>query len=151
MPENNNISLEDCFLRLQRIVAQQQQIIHRMAEDIVKIKIGGGGGGGGTGNGFEVYESGKEYKKYQALIDPDTDTPYLVVPYGGAATYVSDTVKNDCAAGNLKLLGFDSQIVTFNHPPATEEVDRLPENVVVVEYNPSDTPYSNILSSDNDT
>ena len=148
MPENNNINIEECFLRLQRIVAQQQQIIHRMAEDIVKIKIGGGGGG--TGNGFEVYESGKEYKKYQALIDPNTDTPYLVVPYGGATTYVSVTVEDDCAAGNLKLLGFDSQIVTFNHPPTEPEVDRLPENVVVVEYNDVDPNY-NILTSDNTT
>ena len=149
MPENNNINIEECFLRLQRIVAQQQQIIHRMAEDIVKIKIGGGGGGG-TGNGFEVYESGKTYKKYQALIDPNTDIPYLVVPYGGATEYVSDTVENDCAAGNLRLLGYDGQIVTFNHPPTEPEVDRLPENVVVVEYNDVDPNY-NILTSDNTT
>lgn len=148
MPENNNINIEECFLRLQRIVAQQQQIIHRMAEDIVKIKIGGGGGG--TGNGFEVYESGKTYKKYQALIDPNTDIPYLVVPYGGATEYVSDTVENDCAAGNLRLLGYDGQIVTFNHPPQEPEIDRLPENVVVVEYNDVDPNY-NILTSDNTT
>lgn len=148
MPENNNINIEECFLRLQRIVAQQQQLIHRMAEDIVKIKIGGGGGG--TGNGFEVYESGKTYKKYQALIDPNTDIPYLVVPYGGATEYVSDTVENDCAAGNLRLLGYDGQIVTFNHPPQEPEIDRLPENVVVVEYNDVDPNY-NILTSDNTT
>lgn len=149
MPENNNINIEECFLRLQRIVAQQQQIIHRMAEDIVKIKIGGGGGGG-TGNGFEVYESGKTYKKYQALIDPNTDIPYLVVPYGGATEYISDTVENDCAAGNLRLLGYDGQIVTFNHPPQEPEINRLPENVVVVEYNDVDPNY-NILTSDNTT
>lgn len=148
MPENNNINIEECFLRLQRIVAQQQQIIHRMAEDIVKIKIGGGGGG--TGNGFEVYESGKTYRKYQALIDPNTDIPYLVVPYGGATEYISDTVENDCAAGNLRLLGFDGQIVTFNHPPQEPEINRLPENVVVVEYNDVDPNY-NILTSDNTT
>ena len=149
MPENNNINIEECFLRLQRIVEQQQRIIHKMAEDIIKIKIGGGGGGG-TGNGFEVYESGKTYRKYQALIDPNTDIPYLVVPYGGATEYISDTVENDCAAGNLRLLGFDGQIVTFNHPPQEPEIDRLPENVVVVEYNDVDPNY-NILTSDNTT
>lgn len=148
MPENNNINIEECFLRLQRIVEQQQRIIHKMAEDIIKIKIGGGGGG--TGNGFEVYESGKTYKKYQALIDPNTDIPYLVVPYGGATEYISDTVENDCAAGNLRLLGYDGQIVTFNHPPQEPEIDRLPENVVVVEFNDVDPNY-NILTSDNTT
>jgi hypothetical protein len=71
------------------------------------------------------------------------------VPYGGATTYVSVTVEDDCAAGNLKLLGFDSQIVTFNHPPTEPEVDRLPEKAVVVEYNDMDTPYRGILTSDN--
>ena len=151
MPDNMSLQeLEDCFRRLQAVEHQQQQIISRIATDIVNIDIGGGGGGGGTGNGFEVYESGKTYKKYQALIDPNTDIPYLVVPYGGATEYISDTVENDCAAGNLRLLGFDGQIVTFNHPPQEPEIDRLPENVVVVEYNDVDPNY-NILTSDNTT
>jgi hypothetical protein len=47
------------------------------------------------------------------------------------------------------LLGYDGQIVTFNHVPTSPEVDRLPENVVVVEYNEMDTPYTGILTSDN--
>lgn len=138
---------KELFDALIELCTRQARIIESIAHKVERIDIGGGGGG--TGNGFEVYESGKEYKKYQALIDPNTDTPYLVVPYGGAATYVSVTVEDDCAAGNLKLLGFDSQIVTFNHPPTEPEVDRLPEKAVVVEYNDMDTPYRGILTSDN--
>ena len=141
--------MDEVFAVLVDIIHKQRVIMDELATQIKRIDSIGGGGGGGTGNGFEVYESGKEYKKYQALIDPNTDTPYLVVPYGGAATYVSVTVEDDCAAGNLKLLGFDSQIVTFNHPPTEPEVDRLPEKAVVVEYNDMDTPYRGILTSDN--
>ena len=141
--------MDEVFAVLVDIIHKQRVIMDELATQIKRIDSVGGGGGGGTGNGFEVYESGKEYKKYQALIDPNTDTPYLVVPYGGAETYISVTVEDDCAAGNLKLLGFDSQIVTFNHPPTEPEVDRLPEKAVVVEYNDMDTPYTGILTSDN--
>ena len=142
--------MDEVFAVLVDIIHKQRVIMDELARQIKRIDSIGGGGGGGTGNGFEVYESGKTYKKYQALIDPNTDIPYLVVPYGGATEYISDTVENDCAAGNLRLLGFDGQIVTFNHPPQEPEINRLPENVVVVEYNDVDPNY-NILTSDNTT
>lgn len=148
MADNMN-NIEECFARLINLVDQQRQIIHRLTEALMQITPGSGGGGG-TGTGFEVYESGKEYKRYQALIDPNTDIAYLVVPYNGGTKYTSVTVQQDCADGNLKLLGYDSQIVTFDHSPSPTEVNTLPENVTVVEYNPSDTPYSNILTNDND-
>lgn len=148
MADNNTNNIEECFRRLIDLVDQQRQIIHRLTEDLMELKHGSGGGG--TGNGFEVYESGKEYKRYQALIDPNTDIAYLVVPYNGGTSYTSVTVQQDCADGNLKLLGYDSQIVTFDHSPTPTEVNALPENVTVVEYNPSDTPYSNILTNDNE-
>ena len=142
MADNNTNNIEECFRRLIDLVDQQRQIIHRLTEDLIKLTPGS--------TGFEVYESGKEYKRYQALIDPNTDIAYLVVPYNGGTKYTSVTVQQDCADGNLKLLGYDSQIVTFDHSPSPTEVNTLPENVTVVEYNPSDTPYSNILTNDND-
>ena len=148
MPDNMSLQeLEECFRRLQAIVHQQQQIIRRIAADLPNIDIGGGGGG--TGNGFQVYESNHVYKRYQAVIDPNTDTAYLVVPHGGGEEYTSITVEIDCHDGNLKLIGFDSQIVTTNQPLSQEEIDALPEHVVVVEYNESDTPYNHILDGDN--
>ena len=121
-----------------------------MADYIERIQSIGGGGGG-TGNGFQVYESGKVYKKYQALIDPATDTPYLVVPAGGLVEYTSISVQQDCEDGNLKLLGFDSQIVTYDHTPTPTDIDNIPEKTVVVEYNPMDTPYTGMLNNDNQT
>ena len=149
MADNNQ--MEAVFANLIRIVFEQRDIIKGIATELNRIKAVGGGGGGGTGNGFQVYESDKVYKKYQALIDPDTDTPYLVVPAGGLTEYTSISVQQDCADGNLKLLGFDSQIVPFDHTPTPTEISRIPENTVVVEYNPMDTPYMNILNNDNQT
>lgn len=134
------------FNALISVVHDQRLLIEALWAKLQELEIGGGG----SGNGFQVYESGKLYKRYQALIDPNTDTAYLVVPYGGGTEYISVTVQEDCASGNLKLLGFDSQIVTFDHPPRTAEVEVLPENVVVVEYNPADTPYTGMLQNDND-
>lgn len=142
----NAADFDQVFKDLVDIIHSQREIIHELTEYLLQIKSIGGGG---SGNGFQVYESGKEYKRYQALIDPNTDIAYLVVPHEGD-TYISESVQTDCESGNLKLLGYDGQIVPFNHTPTPAEVDRLPENVVVVEYNPSDTPYTGILTSDND-
>lgn len=148
MADNNNI--DQVFLDLIDIIDQQKIIIGKMADYIEQIQSIGGGGGG-TGNGFQVYESGKVYKKYQALIDPATDTPYLVVPAGGLVEYTSISVQQDCEDGNLKLLGFDSQIVTFDHTPTPTDIDNIPEKTVVVEFNPMDTPYTGMLNNDNQT
>lgn len=137
---------DQVFKDLIDIIHEQREIIHEMAEYLVQIKSIGGGGG--TGNGFQIYEANHLYKRYQALIDPNTDTAYLVVPAGGLDEYTSVSVKTDCQNGNLKLLGYESQIVTFDHAPQREEVEVLPENVVVVEYNPSDTPYTGIVTND---
>lgn len=129
------------FDTLISVIHSQRILMEAMAEKIEQLTIGGG-----SGNGFQVYESNKLYKKYQALIDPNTDTAYLVVPHEGDE-YTSVTVEEDCRNGNLKLLGFDSQIVTFGRPPEQAEIERLPEKVIVVEYNPQDTPYTGIISS----
>lgn len=142
-------SIEDgkgLFDALIAIIHDQRVLIETMAAKLEQLEVGQGGGG--SGNGFEVYETHKVYNRYQALIDPDTDTPYLVVPAEGD-TYISTTVEEDCENGNLRLLGFDGQIVTFNHTPTQPEIDRLPEKVIVVEYNEMDTPYTGILSNDN--
>jgi hypothetical protein len=144
MPNNN----DDIFQRLIDLVDQQKRIIHELTTELKRIKAVGGGGGGGTGTGFQVYESGSTYKKYQALIDPNTDTAYLVVPHEGDE-YVAISVEQDCLDGNLKLLGYDGQVIAYDHTPLQSEIDRLPANTTVVEYNTMDTPYSSILLNDN--
>ena len=133
------------FDALIQLIQQQQTLMAQIAAKVSQIPPGGGGGGGGTGNGFELYEPNKIYRKYQAIIDPVTSTAYTVTPVYGDQ-YVSTNIAQDCANGNLKLLGFDSQIVVFDHPPTQAEINSLPENALVVEFDPDDVPYSGILS-----
>lgn len=99
MPENNNINIEECFLRLQRIVARQQQIIHRMAEDIVKIKIGGGGGGG-------LLLRKMSDDDYESLDPKDPDTIYYVYDDNGDYKHYIGDKPLDSGGGSTGGLSF---------------------------------------------
>jgi hypothetical protein len=137
-------SIEDgkaLFNALLAKMREQEAIIKRLAEKIQLIDHIGGGGSGS----IEDYVSGKQYNRNTLLVDPLTETLYRVKP----DTYTSITVDADLRAGNLKLVGFESQIVTFNHLPTQAEIDALPKDVLVAIYSTTDTPYEPILSSDN--
>lgn len=137
-------SIEDgkaLFNALLAKMREQEATIKRLAEKIQLIDHIGGGGGGS----IEDYMSGKQYKRNTLLVDPSTETLYRVKP----DIYTSITVDADLRAGNLKLVGFESQIVTFNHLPTQAEIDALPKDVLVAIYSTTDTPYEPILSSDN--
>lgn len=138
-------SIEDgkaLFNALLAKMREQEATIRRLAEKIQLIDHIGGGGGNGS---IEDYVSDKQYKRNTLLVDPLTETLYRVIP----DTYTSVTVDVDMQAGNLKLVGFESQIVTFNHLPTQAEIDALPKDVLVAIYSTTDTPYEPILSSDN--
>ena len=75
LPDND--PAKTLFDTLINVINQQAILMAQMAEKINQIESIGGGG---SGNGFTVYESGKVYKRYQAVIDPETDTAYLVAP-----------------------------------------------------------------------
>jgi hypothetical protein len=141
-------SIEDgkaLFDALINVIHQNRLLIEELAGKIERLEHIGGGG---KGNGLEVYTAGETYKRYQMLVDPNTDIVYITVPHDGDE-YVAISVETDCEDGNLRLLGYDGQIVPFNHRPSPQEIDALLENVTVVEYNPSDTPYTGILTNDN--
>ena len=80
------------------------------------------------------------------MVDSLTETVYRTIPNEG---FTSTTLEEDRAAGRLKLVGYESQFVTFNHQPTQGEIDALPEDVLVAIYSPQDDPYSPTLSSDN--
>lgn len=100
-------------------------------------------GGGGATEPIPVYETNTEYRKYQTLVDGDSDITYLVTPVVGE-TYVSQDIITDVETGNLKPTS-DSRIVIYDHTPTQQELSALPENVLIVVYDPNDTPYSGII------
>jgi len=126
--------MENIFMRLNEVISQQQELIHSISEKVQQIESIGGGGSGNASIGD--YESGVVYKRNTLVVDTETETVYRVIE-----EYTSDTVKNDCANGKLKLVGFESQVVSIPHNPTQKEIDQLPDDSVVVVYSTADAPY----------
>lgn len=120
------------FETLLNVIQRQQELIASIADKIQRIDSIGGGG---TAT-IEDYESNKVYKRNTLVVDTATETVYRVL-----VEYTSVTVEADCMAGKLKLVGFESQVVTFDHNPTQSEINILPEDSLVAIYSASDTPY----------
>jgi len=125
------------FEKLFSVIRAQNILIKNIADKLQQLEVGGGGGGGGGNATISDYESGKRYKRNTLVVDPATETVYRVLPQ----QYTSNTVVDDKANGYLKLVGFESDIVTFDHDPSQAEIDALPDDSVVVVYSPTDVPY----------
>lgn len=124
------------FQTLFEKLEENQRLITSIAEKLQLVDISGGGEGGGNAS-IEDYQSGKKYKRNFLVVDVDTETVYRVLD-----EYTSDTVENDCNNGHLKLVGFESQIVTFNGNPTQSQINTLPDDSFVAIYSSADTPYS---------
>lgn len=127
--------MDQIFERLVSAIETQQQIIKRLADKIDLIEHIGGGGGGSAS--IEDYESGKDYTRNMLIVDPNTETVYRVL-----SEYTSETVEDDIANGYLKLVGYESQVITFSHQPSQTEIETLPDDALVAVYSPTDTPYT---------
>lgn len=123
--------MEDIFTRLINVITTQQATIDRIAQKLQLIETIGGGSAS-----IEDYESGKHYKRNALVVDPNTETLYRVL-----AEYTSVTVEDDLDAGLLKLVGFESAIVTKDHNPSQEEIDALPDDTLVAVYSSMDAAY----------
>lgn len=130
-----NTEMEQSFQELFEVIVAQQQLIAQIASNLSKIESIGGGGGTAS---IEDYQSGKLYKRNMLLVDPLTESEYRVI----AQEYTSVTINADKEAGMIKLVGYDSQIVTFNHNPSQNEINALPDDVIVAVYSSNDTPYN---------
>lgn len=123
------------FEKFARVIAHQYSLIRAIAEKLEQLEIGGGGGSGNAS--IADYESGKLYKRNTLVVDPATETVYRVLP----TEYTSVTVEDDKSHGLIKLVGFESEIVTFDHNPTQAEIDALPDDSVVIVYSRTDVPY----------
>ncbi len=122
------------FTMLLTIIRNQNTLLKNIAEKLEQLAIGGGGAGNAS---IADYEMGKTYKRNTLLVDPGSETVYRVIP----AQYVSVSVEDDKRNGDLKLVGFESEIVTFDHNPSQSEINALPDDAFVVVYSPTDVPY----------
>lgn len=122
------------FQKLLAIIRAQNTLLKNIATKLEQLEIGGGGSGNAS---IADYEMGKTYKRNTLLVDPGSETVYRVIP----TQYVSVSVDDDKRNGYLKLVGFESEIVTFDHNPSQSEINALPDDAFVVVYSPTDIPY----------
>jgi len=126
--------MDAIFQSLLDVIEEQRKKIALIAEKLSQIEsIGGGGSGNAT---IEDYQSGKSYVRNTLVVDSNTETVYRVLDL-----YTSDTVANDVAAGKLKLVGYEGQVMTYSAPPTQTEIENLPDDTLVAVYNANDTPY----------
>lgn len=128
------MAMDPIFEGLINVIKEQQNLIQSIAEKVEKLD---GLGGGGSAS-IEDYASGKKYTRNMLVVDKNTETVYRVIP----DEYISTDVESDASNNYLKLVGFESQIVSFSHEPTQKEIDALPDDVLVAIYSPSDTPYT---------
>lgn len=127
-------SEQTIFAKLESVIKDQEKLIKSLTEKLEQLQIGIGGGSGSAS--IEDFTTNTKYKRNVLVVDTDTETVYRVI-----ADYTSTSVQEDCAAGFLKLVGFESQIVTLGHEPSQKEIDSLPDNSLVAIYSATDTPY----------
>lgn len=129
------MAMDPIFEGLINVIKEQQNLIQSIAEKVNKIESLGGGGGSAS---IEDYMPGKKYTRNMLVVDKNTETVYRVIP----DEYISTDVDTDASNNYLKLVGFESQIVSFSHEPTQKEIDALPDDVLVTIYSPADTPYT---------
>ena len=120
MPSNNNNDMDHVFQMLNDVIASLALKIHTLADKVEQLEHSGGGGGGTAS--IEDYESGKLYKRNVLLVDKTTETVYRACC---EIEYTSISIAQDMSNGNLKLVGYESQIIPFNHQPTEEELRRM--------------------------
>lgn len=135
--------MEEIFQSLNDVIVALARRVNSLANKVEQLERGGGGGGNAT---VEDYESGKLYKRNTLLVDTATETMYRV---SCQVEYTSVSVEADRMAGNLKLIGFESQVITINHEPSQAELDMLPEDSLVAIYSTSANRYIPIINGDN--
>ncbi len=121
------------FSELLLIIHRQNTLLKNIATKLEQLELGGSAGG----TQIADYEMGKTYKRNTLLVDPGSETVYRVIP----TQYISETVEDDKRNGYLKLVGFESEIVTFDHNPSQREINVLPDDAFVAVYSPTDVPY----------
>lgn len=124
---------EQMFQNLIDVVLQQQRLLADISEHLTQIESIGGGGSAS----IEDYVPGTLYKRNMLIVDTSTETVYRVI----APEYTSVTIQDDAANGMIKIVGFESQIRTFNHNPTQAEINVLPDDTIVAVYSSNDTPY----------
>jgi hypothetical protein len=126
------MTITEIITRLIDAVTANSNKLKEIADKLEQLEIGAGGGSAS----IEEYAEGKKYNRNTLVVY--NETVYRVLP----TEYTSVDFDTDYRAGQLKLVGFESGIVTYGQEPTQEQVDALPEDTLVAIYNSTDDPYN---------
>lgn len=124
-------SSNDILTNLTNIIIQQQATINSIASHLEQLESIGGGSAS-----INDYEVNKKYKRNTLIVDTNTETVYRVL-----IEYTSVNIDTDKTNGYIKLVGYESQVVTFAHNPSQAEIDTIPDDSLVAIYSTADKPY----------
>lgn len=132
MAKSSQDESRELFDQLLNVIDAQQRLIASIADKISQIESIGGGGNSKVID----YTEDTLYQRNTLVVDTNTETVYRVL-----SEYTSTTVQYDCEHGFLKLVGFESQIVTVPHNPTQAEINAMPDDSLVAVYSATDRAY----------
>lgn len=132
--------MADVFDAILAAVTAERHELDRIEKALKKINIAG------SATTIVDYVSGSFYRRNTLVVDTFTETVYrTTIPEG----FIATNIQEDMEHGRIKLVGYESQFVTFPKPPTQDQLDMLPEDVLVAIYSPQDDPYTPALETDN--
>ena len=127
------MTISEIFTRLINAVTANSNKLKEIADKLEQLEVGAGGGGSAS---IEDYAEGKKYNRNTLVVY--NETVQRVLP----TEYTSVDFDTDYKAGQLKLVGYESGVVTYGQDPTQAQVDALPEDTLVAIYNSTDDPYN---------
>lgn len=132
------MNMPKIFTDLSEQIQSNTAALARITSKLEQLKLGGGGSGNAS---IEDYQENKYYERNTLLVY--NETVYRVLAAYTSVNFDTD-YHGDGTPGSvkLKLVGFESGIVTYGDVPTQEEVNALPEDTLVAIYNSADDPYN---------
>ena len=132
------MELPKIFTDLIAQIESNNSKLDSIADKLDQLKIGKSGGDGNAN--IVDYETGKHYLRNTLVV-------YNETVYRGLRDYDSIDWETDTGNGpdhecKLKLVGFESSIVTFKDTPNQSQINALPQDTLVAIYSSTDDPYN---------
>lgn len=135
------MTITEIFTKLKNAITANSIKLQEIADKLEQLEVGAGGGGGSGNATIEDYAEGKYYERNTLLVYEET--VYRVLTGYTSRNFDLD-YHGDGTPGSIKLkiVGFESSIVTFGTEPDQETINNLPQDTLVAIYNSDDEPYN---------
>ena len=133
------MTITEIFTKLKDAITANDAKLKEIADKLEHLEVGAGGGGG---NATIVDYAPNTYYARNTLVVYE-ETVYRVLAGYTSVNFDID-YHGDGTPGSvkLKIVGYESSIVTFGSEPTQEQINNLPQDTLVAIYNSTDEPYN---------